>query len=465
MFNQLMLQVKNPSTGVCIDNIVCDGAFSIEEKIGLCHLQFSDYKNHLPVARRIAILESVVAQLQNSSSEVALLIAQEGGKPLTDAIVEVDRAAFGIKLAIAYLLNHGSSTTPLNTFASEPHYQMEVTHQAIGPAIWVSAFNHPLHLVTHQLVSAFAAGCPCIVKPAFDTPLSCIKLVEFFHIAGTPPGWVDYVITSDNVLAESMVTDPRFAFFSFIGSAKVGWYLRSKLPPGTRCALEHGGVAPAFVDETADLDSAVNSLLKGAYYHAGQVCVSTQRIYIEQSIFDSFAARFSAAASELFLGDASLASTQVGPLIRQQEVERVENWVNEARSMGAKILTGGKRFGHQFYLPTVIANAPETAKVNQLEVFGPVCSLMPYSNLEEQISKINNEPHCFHSAVFSDSEKTIQTLYKRLQTGCLMVNEHTAFRHDAMTFAGLKQSGLGAGGIPNSIHHMQVEKIKITRTA
>lgn len=462
MLDNINLEVTNPSGGELIKRLICDTAQTVEEKIQLCHQQHLDIKSRLPVAQRIKILEEVLNKILHHQTELAMLIAIEGGKPLADALVEVERASFGIKLAIGYLLSEGVTTTPINTYAAANKYEMTVTHQPIGPVIAISAFNHPLNLVTHQIVSAFSAGCPCIIKPAAETPLSCIKLVELFMQSGTPPGWIDYVITTNNGLAERMVTDPRFAFFSFIGSAKVGWYLRSKLPPGTRCALEHGGIAPAFVDESADMEAAITSLVKGAYYHAGQVCVSTQRIFIAKPIFQQFKQAFCEEVSQLVVGDANNHSTQVGPLIRASEVERIDSWVKEAQQMGAEISAGGKPISGQYYAPTVLSNAPTIATINRQEAFGPVCSLMPYSDLDAQISSLNNEPYSFHSAVFSDSQKVIQQLYAHLQTGCLMVNEHTAFRHDAMTFAGLKQSGLGAGGMPKSIHHMQVEKLKIT---
>ncbi len=459
-----LLEVINPSNGEVIDSVECDSAEQIENKIQTCAQTFVSPDVPLNTSDRIAILEHVYQQMIEQKAYLAKLISQEGGKPFRDALVEAQRAAFGIKLAVSHLLSAGTQTSPLNTFPSTSHFEMTVTHQPIGPVIAVSAFNHPLNLVTHQLVSAFAAGCPCLIKPAGDTPLSCIRLINMFAEAGMPKGWMNYVITTDNAAAEAIVTDPRFAFFSFIGSAKVGWYLRSKLPPGTRCALEHGGVAPAFVDHTADLDLAVASLVKGAYYHAGQVCVSTQRIYVSEKIFDQFEALFCRAVNQLKVGDACLDSTDVGPLIRMTEVNRVHDWVEQAQLLGGVVCTGGKPVTGQFYAPTVISHAPAQAMINSLEVFGPVCSLMPYSDLESQIQQINRENVSFHSAVFSDSNHTIQTLYSKLQTGCLMVNEHTAFRHDAMTFAGLKHSGLGSGGMPNSIHHMQVDKLKIVNS-
>jgi acyl-CoA reductase-like NAD-dependent aldehyde dehydrogenase len=458
------LVIKNPSTGETLKDLVCDTQETVEKKVALSAKLHANKDDQLPLALRISILEDVLQQMQTDREDLALLIALEGGKPLQDALVEAERAAFGIKLAIAHMLSQGSQTTPINTFSVQTEHLLSIHHEPIGPVIAVSAFNHPLNLVTHQLVSAFAAGCPCVIKPAADTPLCCIKLVEMFARANTPPGWVDYVLTQDNGMAETLVTDPRFAFFSFIGSARVGWYLRSKLPPGTRCALEHGGVAPAFVDETADLTSAIATLVKGGYYHAGQVCVSTQRIFIAKSIYGDFVERFCAAVRGLQVGDATNINTQIGPLIRQNEVTRVKQWISESVAMGGRLLIGGEVLSGQFCAPAVIANAPRDAIINQNEVFGPVCSLMAYEDLRQEINKINSEAYSFHSAIFSDSNETIQQCYKHLDTGCLMVNEHTAFRHDAMTFAGLKQSGLGAGGMPKSIHHMQVEKLLINNT-
>lgn len=458
------IPVTSPSSGEHIETLESDSSETIERKLTLMsNIDFRG-RRHLSVAARIEILEKLLAIMIENKVELAFTISLEGGKPLQDALVEAERAAFCVKLAIAYLFNTGSHTHPIDTAASSAHHQITVNHQPLGPVVAVSAFNHPLNLVTHQVVSAFAAGCPCIVKPAIDTPLSCIKLVDMFLEAGAPNGWVDCVLTADNKLAEKLVVDPRFSFFSFIGSANVGWYLRSKLPPGTRCALEHGGVAPAFVDDTADIERSVESLTKGAFYHAGQVCVSTQRIYIHRKVYDEFVEKFALAAKSLVVGDATDMSTQVGPLIRPSEVQRVSQWVDEATTAGAKIITGGSQIGERYYAPTVLADAPQNSKVNSKEIFGPVCSLMLYDSIDQPIKTLNAESFSFHSAIFSNSHSTIQSLYSGLNTGCLMVNEHTAFRHDAMTFAGLKHSGLGAGGMPQSIKHLQVDKLMITKT-
>ncbi|TDF34763.1 aldehyde dehydrogenase family protein [Alteromonadaceae bacterium M269] len=463
MLYESPLVVVNPSSGSVITAVSQDTVVSAQNKIEACHKSFTDSKKSLSKARRINILEGVHRRLLDEQKELAELVAMESGKPLQDAIVESERAAYGVQLAIAHLMTEGSNTFPVNTMLSSENHRMDVHHFPIGPVIAVSAFNHPLNLVTHQIVSAFAAGCPCLIKPAVETPLSCIRLVELFRQEDIPDGWVDYLITEDNELAESVVTDPRFAFFSFIGSARVGWYLRSKLPPGTRCALEHGGVAPAIVDGNCDLEKTVASLVKGAFYHAGQVCVSTQRIFVRQHCVDNFIDAFAEHVEELRVGDALDMQTQVGPLIRRNEVERMHCWIKEAVQSGGQLVCGGQTTGYQHYEPTVIINAAENSLVNSQEIFGPVCSITSFSDLDSVVSRLNSRQVAFHSAVFSHDQRVINQLYEQLHTGCLMVNEHTAFRHDGMIFAGHKQSGLGAGGIANSIHHMQIAKLKITQ--
>ena len=203
-------------------------------------------------------------------------------------------------------------------------------HEPIGVVVAFSAFNHPLNLIAHQVGPAIAAGCPTIVKPAKATPLSCFRLVGILREAGLPAEWCQPLVTVDQALAQAMAFDPRVGFFSFIGSGSVGWALRAKLAPGTRCSLEHGGVAPVIVAADADLDYALPLLVKGGFYHAGQVCVSVQRIFADRKIARTFAERLAAAAAELKVGDPTLPDTAVGPLIRPSEVRRVAEWVEEA---------------------------------------------------------------------------------------------------------------------------------------
>ena len=260
------------------------------------------------------------------------------------------------------------------------------TRDPIGPVVAVSAFNHPLNLIVHQVAPAIAVGCPVLVKPAGDTPLSCQAFVEMLYEAGLPEEWCRFVM-SDRESSEKLVTDPRVAFFSFIGSAGVGWMLRSKLAPGTRCALEHGGVAPVIIDESAGLEAIIPSLLKGGFYHSGQVCVSVQRIFAPRAQAGDIAQMLAEGASKLIVGNAIDEQVECGPLIRPAEVDRVAAWVDEAKNAGAKILTGGERLTETTYAPTVLLEPPTNAKISNAEVFGPAVCVYGYDDMDEAISQ------------------------------------------------------------------------------
>ncbi len=263
--------------------------------------------------------------------------------------------------------------------------------------------------------------------------------------------------------AEKLVTDPRVGFFSFIGSARVGWMLRSKLAPGTRCALEHGGAAPVIVAEDADTDDALPLLAKAGFYHAGQVCVSVQRIYAHESIVQQVCEGLAERAAVMKVGDPTLPDTEIGPLIRPGEVNRVDEWVKEAQDSGARLITGGRRLSDTCYAPTVLFSPSSEARVSCREIFGPVVSVYLYSDMDEAIGQANSLPYAFQAAVFTrDIDRAIYA-YRHLDASAVMVNQHTAFRVDWMPFAGLRQSGLGVGGIPHTFRDMQIEKMMVLR--
>ncbi|MEO0997771.1 MAG: aldehyde dehydrogenase family protein, partial [Pseudomonadota bacterium] len=337
--------------------------------------------------------------------------------------------------------------------------------EPIGVVVAVSAFNHPLNLIVHQVAAAVAAGCPVIVKPAEDTPLSCFAFVGLLHEAGLPVDFAQALVTDSLQAAERLVTDARVGFFSFIGSAKVGWMLRSKLAPGTRAALEHGGAAPLIVAADADLDAAVPAVLKGGYYHAGQVCVSVQRLFLHRGIAETFVERLTAAVSGLNVGNPTLAETEVGPLIRPPEVDRVETWVREAVSGGATLTTGGERLSDTTYAPTLLVEPAADARVSTEEIFGPVVCAYRYDVLDDAVEQANALPVAFQAAVFTRDIDTAMHAWRHLDASAVMVNDHTAFRVDGMPFAGLRQSGLGVGGIPYTMHDMTIEKMLVLKSA
>jgi acyl-CoA reductase-like NAD-dependent aldehyde dehydrogenase len=253
------------------------------------------------------------------------------------------------------------------------------------------------------------------------------------------------------------------AFLSFIGSAKVGWYLRSKLAPGTRCALEHGGAAPVIVDRSVEIDTIIEPLVKGGYYHAGQVCVSVQRIFVHTEIMPRFVERLTERVSALRVGDPTSPDTEMGPLILPREVDRVAAWVAEARDAGGTITTGGAPVSERVYAPTVVVKPPTTVKLSREEVFGPVTCVYPFTDLDEAIAQANSLPFSFQASVFARDIDIALRAARSLDASTILINDHTAFRVDWMPFAGRRQSGYGVGGIPYTMHDMTQEKMIVLR--
>lgn len=457
--SSVSIDVTSPFDGTLLGTVAKADASDIDYALVTASRLFADRSNWIPKAERIAILERAIVLMEQQAETLALGSAHEGGKPLMDSHVEMVRCIDSIRLCAETLRHEASKPVPMGANAASQHRLTIMTKEPIGVVVAVSAFNHPLNLIAHQVGPAIAAGCPVIIKPAENTPLSCFRLVDIFHQAGLPAQWCQVVMPENHQVAEKLVTDPRVAFFSFIGSAKVGWYLRSKLAPGTRCALEHGGVAPVIVTEDADIAAAIPGLAKGSFYHAGQVCVSVQRLYVHEAIARDVASRLVVVAKNMVVGDPLSDKTEVGPLIRSSEVERVDSWVTAAVSDGAELLCGGHSLPNNCYAPTVLYNPSNDSQISQAEIFGPVVCIYPFNDLDEAIAAANSLDVAFQASVYSQNINTAMYVANRLDASAVMINEHTAFRVDWMPFAGLKHSGLGTGGIPYTMEDMQVDKM------
>ena len=453
------LDVKAPFDGGVLATVEVGGTDAVEQALATAHRLFRDRDAWLDGSRRIGILRKAADLLEERAPSFALEAAREGGKPLVDSKVEVARAVDGLRNSAELLRSEGGHVVPMDINAASARRVAFTRHEPVGVVVAVSAFNHPLNLIVHQVAPAVAAGCPVIVKPAEATPVSCFRLVSLLHEAGLPPEWCQALVTKEHTVTAQLVTDARVGFFSFIGSAKVGWHLRSQLAPGTRCALEHGGVAPVIVAADADLADALPRLAKGAFYHAGQVCVSVQRVFAQRAIVRELVEGLARIANALVVGDPTLPETEVGPLIRPQEVERIHTWVREAVNEGAELVCGGAPTLGNCYRPTVLLEPLASSKVSTQEVFGPVVCVYAYDDLDEAIERANHPLFAFHAGVFTRSLDTAWRAYQRLDASAVMVNDHTAFRVDWMPFAGLRQSGLGVGGIPHTFREMQVEKM------
>lgn len=458
-----MLQITSPYDLSLIKEIPLVGKVEVEKALSTAYSLFQNRSKWIAPHERIAILKRVASIMETRIDELTKTAAQEGGKPLVDSKIEVLRAINGVQIAAETIGQLKGEQIPMGLTKASENRLGFTTREPIGVVSSISAFNHPLNLIVHQVITAIAAGCPVIVKPALTTPLSCLALVDILKEAGLPDGWCQAIICK-NEAAEVLVTDKRINYFSFIGSSKVGWYLKSKLAPGTRCALEHGGAAPVIVEKDADLSEMLPSLLKGGFYHAGQVCVSVQRVFIYESICEDVANKLAEMASKLVVGNQMDPSTEVGPLISPKEVNRVEEWVNEAVAGGAKVLTGGRRISETCYEPTVLLNPPMDAKVSTLEIFGPVVCVYSYSDREKAIEIANSLDVHFQASVFTKNLDIALDCVKKLNATAVMVNDHTAFRVDWMPFGGRDASGIGMGGIQYSMHEMTREKLMVIKS-
>ena len=452
--------VTSPYSGRVIAQVEqADGA-AVEAALALAAETFQGGMHPLPPYRRAEILEHLAAQMKERHGELSLTIAEEGGKPLKDARIEVSRAINTVKLSAQAATGLDGEQQAMGGTSGNENKLSLTLREPIGVVSSISAFNHPVNLIAHQVAPAIAAGNTVVLKPSGDTPVSALKLGEMLQRAGLPDGVLS-ILPCEPPVAEQLAVDERVNFLSFIGSARVGWHLRRGVAAGTRVGLEHGGNAPALIEADANLEQAAHLCLSGGYYHAGQVCVSVQRIYLQRAIAEPFIALFKPLVEGLAVGDPTLPETDVGPLIRRREVERVGQWVDAAVVQGAQVITGGRALDHNCYAPTLLTGARPGLDVVDKEVFGPVVGLFVYDDLDEAIAAANAGPHGFQAAVFTQNINTAMQAARRLDFTAVMINDSSAFRVDWMPFGGRHESGLGMGGVKFSIREMTEPKLVV----
>lgn len=459
-----MLNIRSPYDGAEVGEAPVSDAADIERALSGAQALFSNRRRWLPKTERVNILRTAAALISQRRESIARLAAQEGGKPYRDSLIEVDRAADGLLCCVEELRTHAGQVVPMGLNATSDGRAAFSLREPAGVVVGISAFNHPFNLVAHQVGPAIAVGAPVVVKPAPATPLSCMKFLDILYEAGLAREWATMVLPEDLALASRLASDSRVAFLSFIGSADVGWKLRSSLAPGARCALEHGGVAPVIVAADADLAAAAPRLARGAFWHAGQACVSVQRIFAHRSIAAELAERVAEHGQLMKTGDPLSADTHVGPLITQRECDRVDSWVQEAVTAGARRASGGEKLSASCYANTVLLEPPASAKVSQKEIFGPVVCVYPYDDLDAAIASANALPYTFQAAVFTQSLDTAMHCYRHLDATTVMINENSLFRVDWMPFGGARLSGHGTGGMQFSMRDMQIEKTMVLRS-
>ena len=407
----------------------------------------------LPRWKRREILEDVAAALIEQKERFAKLILAEAGKPIRQARIEVDRAVLTFKTAAEEAARLGGESIPLDlTEGNEGRWGL-VQRFPIGPVLAITPFNYPLNLAAHKVAPAIAAGCPFILKPAPEGTFTALALGEVILKAGWPEEALA-VLPLDNAdtmwLAEK---EDRIKLVSFTGSAKIGWQL--KVHSGRkRVLLELGGNAALIVHgDWKDLDDAALRTAHSAFNFAGQSCVSTQRVFVERSIFQTFLWKVVEIAGKLGLGDPSHEATEVGPLIRASEGERLEEWIKEAVAGGAKLVAGGERKGSTM-TPAVLTGTAPGMKLHDEEVFGPVLAIEPYDDFEDALARVNHSKYGLQAGLLTHDSRRILTAYRELEVGALIVGDTPTWRLDSMPFGGVKDSGLGREGIRSAIEEM-----------
>lgn len=457
-----ILEVKSPYSGELIAEIEVPSKTSINQAFENSQYYFDNYLKELPAWKRAEILYKVAELIKENSEELALTIAQEGGKPLKDARVEVFRAINTVKMSADIALDlNGEQISMDRSKGSENHIAFTL-RKSIGPVLAISAFNHPVNLICHQVATAIAAGNSVIIKPAEKTPISAYKIVQYFYQAGLEQGALNYLPIT-GVETEKIITRPEIKYISFIGNEQVGWKIKRNANPGVKVMLEHGGTAATVVDKNANLERAIPSIVKGAYYHAGQVCVSTQMVYVHNEIYEDFRNQIINSISQLKIGDPTNEKTDVGPLITEDVLDKMDSFIKDAQDKGSNLLLGGKRLINQCYELTLLENINVNMLVYNEEVFGPILSLIKYENIDDVIKEINSSKYAFQTSIFTQDIDLAMHYARRIDQKACMINENTAFRVDWMPFGGYKASGFGTGGMKYAIEDMTLEELIVIR--
>jgi acyl-CoA reductase-like NAD-dependent aldehyde dehydrogenase len=412
----------------------------------------------LPAFERQRVLRRVAENITEHKQEFARTMAQEAGKPIKAARTEVERAIFTFNVAAEESTRIYGEYLPLDWQEFTAGRWGIVRRFPLGPIAGITPFNFPLNLVAHKVAPAIAAGCPLVLKPAPQTPLTALLLAEAVQQAGWPDGGLN-VLPLSNEDAGLLVTDERIKLISFTGSAAVGWQIKNNCGK-KKVVLELGGNAGVIVHSDADLAYAAERCVVGGFSYAGQTCISVQRILVERSAFAKFTDLLLEGVKKLKTGDPLDDSSDLGPLIREGDAVRASDWIQEAVRGGARLLCGGQRRGPVLE-PTVLTGTRPEMKVNCQEIFAPVVTVEAYDDFNQALKQVNNSPYGLQAGLFTRDAKLIFNAYEELEVGGLIAGDVPAFRIDHMPYGGVKDSGLGREGLRYAIEEMTEPKLLV----
>jgi acyl-CoA reductase-like NAD-dependent aldehyde dehydrogenase len=412
----------------------------------------------LPAYERGAVLRNISGGIKARREELGRLIALEAGKPIRDSLVEVDRAVLTFRLGAEEAERMVGETIPLDLMPASKG-RIGITRRfPIGPIAGISPFNFPLNLAAHKLAPAIAAGNPIVLKPPSKDPLTMLTVAEIVEEAGAPAGSVS-ILPMTRELGDRMVADDRFKLLTFTGSPSVGWRMKERAGK-KKVVLELGGNAGVIVDKTADLDWAVRRMLVGAFTYAGQVCISVQRMFVHEDIWDDLMGRFVEGAKSIKVGDPLDPQTELGPMVDAAAAQRTQRWVDEAVAMGGKIMLGGKADGN-FFPPTILTDVPPTAQVCSNEAFAPLVVAFPFRDFDTAIHQVNDSMFGLQTGLFTNDLTNAWRGFSELEVGGVIVNDVPTYRIDHMPYGGVKDSGLGREGLRWAIEDMTEIKIMV----
>ncbi len=412
----------------------------------------------LPAYERGRILREISAGIKARREEIGSLLSAEAGKPIRDALVEVDRAVLTFRLGAEEAERMVGELIPLDLMASSTGRVGITRRFPAGPVAAISPFNFPLNLAAHKLAPAIAAGCSIVLKPPSKDPLTMLTVGEIIDGVGLPEGAVS-ILPMSRELGDRMVADERFKVLSFTGSPSVGWRMKERAGK-KRVVLELGGNAGVIVDKNADLDWAVKRILIGAFAYAGQVCISVQRMFLHDDIRDAFMTRFIAGVANLKMGDPADPSTDLGPMVDAAAASRTQRWVDEAVALGGRVLAGGHADG-SFFPPTVLENVPVTAQVCSNEAFAPVAVVFGFRDFGDAIRQVNDSFFGLQTGVFTNDLGNAWRAFGELEVGGVIINDIPTYRIDHMPYGGVKDSGLGREGLRWAIEDMTEIRIMV----
>ena len=450
------IEVRSPYSGDVVGRVPKAGAAEARQAIDAAEQAMSE---PLPAHKRAEILVRVASYLGKRHDEVAQTISAEAGKPMKAARIEAARAMSTFTFAAVEARKLAGDMVPMDASQAGVGKLAFTLRRPIGVVGAISPFNFPLNLVAHKIAPALAAGCAVVLKPASQTPLSALLLAELEHEAGLPRGWLNVLTGPAAEIGDILVEDERVKLITFTGSADVGWKLRERAAK-KKVALELGNATPVIVEADADIDEAATKLAANAFAFAGQSCISVQRIYVQRAVYDAFLERFIPDVEALQAGDPSDEETDVGPVIDDDARERILAWVEEARTLGAEVLTGGEADG-AIIRPTVIAGAPQQAKVSCEEVFGPVVTVSAYDEFDDAVELANGTRFGLQAGIFTADVRRALQAAQQLEFGGVTVNEAPTFRADQMPYGGVKDSGTTREGPAYAVREMTEERVVV----